>query len=404
MARKNDDSRKPVIITFKRKDKRSRSADKQEILRAATKAEDVHFVTADEVSRSARPVASGEDMGLVGYDVNRYEAPILMAQLTNAEIDALKNDKDVVRVEEDGKMYALDLLREGQPNVLAQTIPVGVSQIKAPDAWQISQGKGIKVYICDTGIAPNHPDLVGNLHAGKSFVPSESTTEDFHGHGTHCAGTVAAALNDIGVVGVAPFAYLHAVKVLAANGSGNWSWLIAGLDWIMSKKGVRIASMSLGGSGAPQALGDMCAAAYDKGVLLIAAAGNSGPGNNTVGFPAKYPHVMAVSAVDSSDMIANFSSRGPEIEVCAPGVSVLSTTRNGGYGTMSGTSMACPHVAGVAALAWGSHRGANNKQVRWLVNTFVDKVGDQDPEKYGKGRVNANNAAFFIGTAPEHTL
>jgi subtilisin len=402
--RRSDDTRKPVIITFKRKDKRSRSADKQEILRAATKTDTMHFVTAGEVSRSGRPVASGEDIAMVGYDVNRYEAPILMAQLTKEEIDALKNDKDVARVEEDGTMYALGLQREGQPDVLAQTIPVGVSQVKAPEAWQISQAKGIKVFICDTGISSTHPDLVGNLHEGKSFVTSESTTEDFHGHGTHCAGTVAATFNGIGVVGVAPYAYLHPVKVLSASGSGNWSWLIAGLDWIMSKKGARIASMSLGGSGAPQALADMCAAAYDDGILLVAAAGNDGPGNNTVGFPAKYPHVMAVSAVDSSDTIANFSSRGPEVEVCAPGVNVLSTTRNGAYGTMSGTSMACPHVAGVAALAWGSHRGANNKQVRWLVNSLVDRVGNGDANLYGKGRVNANNASFFIGTAPEHTL
>ena len=172
----------------------------------------------------------------------------------------------------------------------------------------------------------------------------------------------------------------------------------------MDKKGARIASMSLGGGGAPQALQDMCEAAYDDGVLLVAAAGNNGPGNNTVGFPAKYKHVMAVSAVDSSDTIATFSSRGPEIEIAAPGVNVLSTTRGGGYGNLSGTSMACPHVSGVAALAWGSHRGANNKQIRWLLNTFANKVGDQDPEKYGSGRVDANSSAFYIGTASEHQL
>jgi subtilisin len=148
----------------------------------------------------------------------------------------------------------------------------------------------------------------------------------------------------------------------------------------------------------------MCEAAYNDGVLLVAAAGNSGPGNNTVGYPAKYPHVMAVSAIDSSDTIAGFSSRGPEIEICAPGVSVLSTTRGGGYGRMNGTSMACPHVSGVAALAWGSHRSANNKQVRWLLNVFADKVGDKDPEKYGSGRVDANQSAFHIGGLSEHEL
>jgi subtilisin len=398
-----DPNRKPFIITFKPKDKRSSSADKQEILRKSVKS-NVDFLTATDFSKQGRAVASGADMQALGFDVNRYEAPILMASLTAKEADELKKNADVLRVEEDGTMRALALQPEGTPSPLAQTIPTGISQVKAPDAWPTSQGEGIKVFICDTGIDSDHPDLVANLKEGKSFVTSESSTEDFHGHGTHCAGTVAAAMNDIGVVGVAPYAYLYPVKVLSATGAGNWSWLIAALDWIMDKKGARIASMSLGGSGAPQALGDMCQAAYDDGVLLIAAAGNSGPGNNTVGFPAKYPHVMAVSAVDSTDTIANFSSRGPEVEICAPGVSVLSTTRGGGYGTMSGTSMACPHVSGVAALTWGSHRGANNKQIRWLLNVFANKVGDQDPEKYGNGRVDANNSSFFIGSAPEHTL
>lgn len=390
--------RKPVIITFKKKDKRSTEDDKQEILQSTISSE-VNFVTSNDFSKQARAVGSGEDIGAVGYDVNRYEAPLLMANLTQDEIDKLKKHKDVARIEADGEMHALD-----NPGSLAETIPVGVNQVKAPAAWPSSQGEGIKVFICDTGIDSDHPDLVSNLRTGKSFVPTESSTEDFHGHGTHCAGTVAAAANNSQIVGVAPYAYLYPVKVLSSTGSGNWSWLIAALDWIMDKKGARVASMSLGGGGAPQALADMCEAAYDDGVLLVAAAGNSGPGNNTVGFPAKYPHVMAISAVDSSDVIAGFSSRGPEIEVCAPGVSIISTTRGGGTGPMSGTSMACPHVSGVAALAWGSHRGSNNKQVRWLLNTFNDNVGDQDPEKYGKGRVDANTAAFYMGNPPEFVI
>ncbi len=298
-------------------------------------------------------------------------------------------------------MFALDM---GGPDALAQTAPPGLAQIKAQAAWPSSMGEGVKIFICDTGIDSDHPDLVANLRTGKSFVPTESTTEDFNGHGTHCAGTAAAVDNNIGVVGVAPYAYLYPVKVLSSGGGGSWSYLIAALDWIMSKKGARIASMSLGGGGAPQALADMCEAAYDDGVLLVAAAGNSGPGANTVLFPAKYPHVMAVGAIDSNDMVASFSSRGPEVEICAPGVSIRSTTRGGGYGNLSGTSMACPHVSGAAALTWGSHRGANNKQIRWLLNTFADKIGDQDPTKFGNGRVDCNQSAFWFGTAPEHTL
>ena len=408
MAKTSDRPIKPMIVTFKRKDKRSTKSDKQKIMRDIMSSS-IDFLTAEDFSKSGRAVASGEDLSKIGFDVNRYTAPILMAHLTDKEVAKLKKHKDVLRVEEDGIMHALatpgmPLREENAPDALVQTVPQGITQIKAPDAWPSSQGEGIKVFICDTGIDSDHPDLMANLKVGKSFVTNESSTEDFNGHGTHCAGTVAAALNNIGVVGVAPYAYLYPVKVLAANGSGNWSWLIAALDWITEKKGARIASMSLGGFGAPQALADMCETAYDDGVLLVAAAGNSGPGNNTVGFPAKYPHVMAVSAIDSTNTIANFSSRGPEVEITAPGVNVLSTTRGGGYGQLSGTSMACPHVSGVAALAWGSHRGANNKQIRWLLNTFADKIADQDEEKYGNGRVDANGSAFFIGTAKEHEI
>jgi subtilisin len=400
MAAAKESGRMPVIITFKKKDRRSKKADKQEIARAAIRT-DVQFVTSEDFSRNARAVPSGQNMDVLGYDVNRYDAPILMASLTKAEIDALRKDKDVARVEEDGIMHALDLRVEDAPGTLAETIPAGVGQIKAPDAWPSSQGEGIKVFICDTGIDSDHPDLVANLKAGNSFVTSESSTEDFNGHGTHVAGTVAAALNNTGVVGVAPFAYLYPVKVLSSSGSGQWSWLIAALDWIMDKKGARIANMSLGGGSAPAALGDMCEAAYNDGVLLVAAAGNSGPATNTVGFPAKYPNVMAVSAVDDADVLTSFSSWGPEVEIAAPGLQVLSTTRGGGYGNKSGTSMACPHIAGAAALAWGSHRGANNKQIRWLLNNSAVNVGDGDPQKYGNGRVDANNSAFYIGTAPE---
>ncbi|ASJ73738.1 S8 family peptidase [Granulosicoccus antarcticus] len=408
MATTADHSRKPMIVTFKRKNKRSTKSDKQKIMKDVMSSR-VEFLTTEDFSRSGRAVASGADLDKVGFDVNRFKAPILMAHLSDAEIDELKKHKDVQRVEEDGIMYALtmsglNLRNEGAPDVSTQTVPHGISQINAPDAWACSQGEGIKVFICDTGIDSDHPDLVENLKTGKSFVTDESSTEDFNGHGTHCAGTVAAALNNIGVVGVAPHAYLYPVKVLAANGSGNWSWMIAALDWITEKKGARIASMSLGGAGAPQALADMCEAAYDDGVLLVAAAGNAGPADNTVGFPGKYRHVMAVSAVDDTNMIADFSSRGPEVEIAAPGVKVLSTVRGGGYDYSSGTSMACPHVSGAAALAWGSHRGANNKQIRWLLNSFANKIADHDPEKYGNGSVNANGSAFFIGTAEEHEL
>jgi subtilisin len=393
-----------MIITFKRKDERSTDADKQDITREAVSS-NVAFFTAADFSTSAHPVPSGIDPEALGYDVNRYDAPILMASLTDRDIAALKDHEDVVAVEEDGIMHALptsDYTVEGVPEIKAQTVPAGVAQIKAPEGWGASQGLAIKVFILDTGIDSDHPDLVANLKAGKSFVPSESSTEDFNGHGTHCAGTVAAAFNGQGVVGVAPYAYLHPVKVLSATGEGQWSWLIAAIDWVTEKKGPRILSMSLGGGGAPAALEQMADSAYDDGCLLVAAAGNSGPGNDTVGQPASYDSVVAVSAIDSSDQIASFSSRGPEVELAAPGVNVLSTTQGGGYGNKSGTSMACPHVAGAAAMAWGGHRTTNNKQIRKLLQMTAVNLGPTGrDEEYGFGRVDAHQAAVWLWGIPE---
>jgi subtilisin len=213
---------------------------------------------------------------------------------------------------------------------------------------------------------------------------------------------VAAAFNGQGVVGVAPYAYLHPVKVLSATGEGQWSWLIAAIDWVTEKKGPRILSMSLGGGGAPAALEQMADSAYDDGCLLVAAAGNSGPGNDTVGQPASYDSVVAVSAIDSSDQIASFSSRGPEVELAAPGVNVLSTTQGGGYGNKSGTSMACPHVAGAAAMAWGGHRTTNNKQIRKLLQMTAVNLGPTGrDEEYGFGRVDDHQAAVWLWGIPE---
>jgi len=353
---------------------------------------------------AALPVGLPTEM--IGFDVNQYEAPIVVASLTDAEINALKGNANVAAVEDDGPCYALedsrrkeDFVIEGQPSPQAETIPGGVAQIKAPAAWDATRGKGVKVAVLDTGIDNTHPDLAANYKGGVSFVPGQSPM-DGNSHGTHCAGTIAAAINGAGVVGVAPAASLYAVKVLSNSGSGQWSWLIAGIDWCINNK-MHILSMSLGGGSAPVAVETMCNTAFSRGLLLVAAAGNSGPGMGTVGVPGKYKNVIAVSAIDSSNVIAPFSSRGPEVELCAPGVNVLSTIPGGGYGTKSGTSMACPHVSGAAALAWSTHRFNNNVTIWNLLASTVDNLGlpAWDP-LYGYGRVDAEQAAFEFTMPP----
>ncbi len=391
-------TRKSVIITFKPKDKRpEKKKDKVEIVSSEISS-NVSFLDSGAMTTGAflAPGVLPED---IGFDINQYEAPIVTASLTSKEIEALKNNPNVEAVEDDGPVYALgayprveEILVEGQPSIQAETIPAGVAQIKAPAAWDCSRGKGIRVAVLDTGIDGAHPDLAANYKGGVSFVPGQ-TPADGNSHGTHCAGTIAATINGAGVVGVAPAASLYAVKVLANNGSGQWSYLIAGINWCITNK-MHILSMSLGGSSAPAALEAACNAAFSNGLLLIAAAGNSGPAPNTVGVPGKYKNVIAVSAIDNANVIASFSSRGPEVEICAPGVNVLSTIPGGGYGNKSGTSMACPHVAGAAAVVWGSHRFATNVQIWNLLGSTADNLGVPGWDTlYGYGRVDVDQAA-----------
>ncbi len=393
-------ARTPVIITFKPKDERRDKTDKVEIVMDAMSSP-VEFFAASDFTADIGGVPPSVPRDEVGLDVNLYEAPIVAASLTNQEIATLRRNPNVAMIEDDGLVYALPetLLFEGQPMPLAETVPIGISQVKAPPAWGCSRGKGIKVAVLDTGIDWTHPDLAANVKGAVSFVPGQ-TAMDGHGHGTHCAGTIGAPINGIGVVGVAPEAWLYAVKVLSNSGSGNWSWLISGLSWCVQNR-INIASMSLGGGGAPAALELMCNAAFARGVLLVAAAGNSGPGMNTVGQPGKYKSVIAVSAIDNANVIAGFSSRGPEVEIAAPGVQVLSTVPGGGYAQMSGTSMACPHVAGGAAVVWGAHRFATNRQVWDLLGSTADNLGPPswDP-LYGYGRLDVDQAAMAMAPAP----
>jgi subtilisin len=401
-------ARKSVIITFKPKDKRpDAETDKVDLVRnALAEGTRAHFLDA---TSSAVRGAPPTDAQVLGYDVDQYEAPIVSAELTDAEMEALDKSGNVAHIEADMPVWAVDgpfnkLLVENQPSVQAETVPAGVNQINAPAAWGNSMGKGIRVAVVDTGIDFLHPDLKTNYVGGASFVPGVSLPMDDNGHGTHCAGTIAAAINGSGVVGVAPQASLYAAKVLDRNGSGQFSWVIAGIDWCI-RQGMHIVSMSLGASAAPAALQTICNAAWGRGLLIVAAAGNAGPpvppSVSSVGYPAKYKNVVAVSAIDTSNAVAPFSSRGPEVDLCAPGVNVLSTLPGGRYGNLSGTSMACPHVSGVAALTWGAHRFSNNEQIWNLLASTVDNLGVPGWDAlFGYGRVNANAASGALTPPP----
>ena len=303
--------------------------------------------------------------------------PVVSARLPEQAIAKLKEHPNIAYIEDDVIMHEA-----------AQSTPWGINKIEAPTAWGTSRGAGVHVAILDTGIDYDHPDLDNNIDGGVYFVGllKDGSTDpldwdDVRGHGTHCAGTVAAEDNTIGVVGVAPDARLHAVQVLNDTGTGSTSDVVQGIEWCVDNN-IDVASMSFSGD-STTSMQNACNAANSAGVLLVAAAGNDG---STVKYPAAYSSVIAVSATDASDVIAGFSNIGPQIELAAPGVGVLSTVPGGIYQTKSGTSMACPHVSGVAALviAAGITDVRNQLQI-----TAVDLGAPGKDNYYGYGRVNA---------------
>ena len=265
-----------------------------------------------------------------------------------------------------------------------QEIPWGVKRVNARAAWDYGAGKGVKVCIVDTGMDYKHPDLAPHYKGGYNEVTNTSDPMDDHGHGTHVSGTVGAVRDGKGVVGVAPEADLYAVKVLDKNGSGQYSWIVAGIEWAVVN-GMNVINMSLGGGSGTEALAQVMKKAKEAGVTVVCAAGNdSGP----VNYPAKYPEAIAVSASDSGDRLASFSSKGPEIHVIAPGVSITSCRKGGGVTSMSGTSMASPHVAGLAALAVGAGADTPDK-VRAALKNAATLLPGLKPADQGNGLVDA---------------
>jgi len=315
---------------------------------------------------------------------------------------ALARQAGVLRIDDDVVVEALirgGIAAKPTPTQPSEVLPWGVDRIDAEKVWGITTGDPIKVAIVDTGIDVKHPDLIDNLKGGVSAVGYTSSYNDDNGHGTHVAGIAAAIDNEIGVIGVGPKIDLYAVKVLNRRGSGYLSDVIEGLDWAVAN-GMQVVNMSLGTGSNIQSFHDAVIAAKNAGVVVIAAAGNSG---GSVIYPAAYSEAIAVSATDQNNVIASWSSRGPEIDLAAPGVSIYSTYKRTGYATLSGTSMAAPHVAGSAALVLNTPVGEYydvNLNRKWDPDEVQKKLQDRAVDLgnagfdnlYGWGLVNAYNA------------
>ena len=319
-----------------------------------------------DVPTVANEHARSHGAGLLHIDEHALRG--YAATIPSARLAAIRADARVAFISEDRLVAAT-----------AQTLPTGIKRIDG-ELSDTASGNGlgsvdVDVAIIDTGIDLDHPDL--NVVGGKNCVRGGSH-DDGNGHGTHVAGTVGAKDNAAGVVGVAPGARLWAVRVLDNRGSGSWSGIICGINWVTDNAGtIEVANMSLGGSGSDDTDGGNCLNTKDAlhkaicssvaaGVTYTVAAGNSSA--DAKGFvPAAYDEVITVSALadfnglpggngaatcraDKDDTFADFSNFGADVDIIAPGVCINSTWKGGGYNTISGTSMAAPHVAGAAAL------------------------------------------------------
>lgn len=286
---------------------------------------------------------------------------------------------------------------------VAERVDWGLELLGVPEAWKSSRGAGIKVAVLDSGVDFRHPDLQSVIEDVADFTRMNGDGMDRLGHGTHCAGVIAAPQNGVGVVGVAPECRLLCGKVLADNGSGSNRNIAAGIQWAMDR-GADVISLSLGGPISDSYLAQAVRMAALAGKLLICAAGNDGV-PNSVNYPAKYRETLAVSAIGKNKQLAPYSSRGPEVDVAAPGSEILSTIPNGRYATMSGTSMATPFAAGVVALAIAKHRMAGSTtpisgidQLReHLQRTSTDVGAIGRDSDYGWGLINPRD---LVGPQP----
>ena len=299
----------------------------------------------------------------------------------------------VLRIDNDVEVFTLSRAKI-QPS---EILPWGINRIDAELVWGTTIGNLVKVAIIDTGIDVKHPDLQANLKGGVSAVSYTTSYNDDNGHGTHVAGIVAAVDNEIGVIGVGPQINLYAVKVLDRRGSGYLSDVIEGLDWAIQNE-MQVVNMSLGTSSDILSLREAVQRVNQAGIVQVAAAGNSG---GAVIYPAAYPEVIAVSATDSADTIASWSSRGPEIDLAAPGVSIFSTYKGQTYKILSGTSMAAPHVTGAAALVLTVPEkcdldlsgSCSPTEVQQRLEATAKPLGVEGKDSlYGSGLANAYNA------------
>ena len=315
-----------------------------------------------------------QNLGILNAQVH-HEFPefnVVALSLPTSQVEALRNDPDVLLVQPDAPRYPTD-----------EVVPYGVQQVEGPALWDTNgdgqpdpgapDGSGRLVCIIDSGVDTDHVDFSGVDFVGG--YPAAKWYQDGCGHGTHVAGTIAAMSNNTGVVGVSPGAVsMYVVRVFGDN--CGWAYVSDLVTAALKCRdaGADIINMSLGGDvggGVEEMIFNQLY--NDYGILSVAAAGNDGSSNPF--YPASYDSVIAVAAVDKDNVVAGFSRKHDQVELAAPGVSILSTYKDGGYATMSGTSMAAPHVTAAAALVWSGESGKSNAEIRQVLQQTALDLG-----------------------------
>ncbi|WP_326639511.1 S8 family serine peptidase [Nonomuraea fuscirosea] len=334
---------------------------------------------------AAKQVRALESIGGAGVSVAAADAGAF-----GAELAKLASPSPQVRAA--GPLAGVTKIwldRKVEP-VLKDSVP----QIGAPEAWAAGyDGTGTTVAVLDTGVDAAHPDLAGKVADQRDFT-GENAAGDPHGHGTHVAATIAGTGAE-GGKGVAPGAKVLNGRVLAADGYGQLSWIIDGMEWAAGEKHAEVVNMSLGSAEAGGPLTDAVSALTRQyGTLFVVAAGNDGC-DSCVGTPGDAPEALTVGAVDKQDKLADFSSKGPIIadgavkpDVTAPGVDISAARTGGGLATMSGTSMATPHVAGAAALLRQARPGITGGELKSLLMASAQPGAGIPVDAQGAGRVD----------------
>lgn len=328
---------------------------------------------------------------LVEHAGGRTHKVLEKQRMVSASMD--KRTMNLLRKNPNVESIAVDARRE----LMAQSTPYGYNMVQANQFAQ-SDTSARKVCIIDTGYNLGHPDLP-DTNNGVTGQGNSSAVgnwyNDGNGHGTHVAGTIAAYDNTEGVIGVYPGVNLHIVKIFDDN--GNWTYssdIIQAINQCQSA-GANVVNMSLGGGGSSSAEQSAMQSFVDDGILLVAAAGNDG--NSTKSYPASYPSVVSVGAVDSNENHASYSQYNNAVEIAAPGSSVYSTYPTNSYATLNGTSMATPHVAGGAALVWSFFPQCSNEQIRGALNaTAKDKGAAGRDNLYGYGLMQVADAYDYL--------